>query len=127
LTSESHTSASSDEPPRTETVQPAIRVRRRAGDPRFHELLKIIGDLHDKKQEDYGTDDDPFANVRASERWGVPAWVGAMVRLHDKVHRLQRFAKRGMLANESAKDSMLDIAVYSLMALILYEEAEGKR
>jgi hypothetical protein len=93
------------------------------GDPRFHELLRQIGELHDKKQRDYGADQDPFANVRASERWGIEPWVGALVRLNDKVHRLQQFAKKGELANESAEDSMLDIAVYSLIALILYREA----
>lgn len=93
-----------------------------AGDPRFHALLKQMGDLHDKKQEDYGSDHDPFANVRASQEWGVPSWIGALVRLNDKVHRLKRFAQKGVLANESAEDSMMDIAVYSLIALLLYRE-----
>jgi hypothetical protein len=97
-----------------------------AGDPRFHALLKQIGDLHDKKQADYGTDGDPFANVRASAEWGVPSWVGALVRLNDKVHRLKQFAKKGALANESAEDSMMDIAVYALIALVLYREREPR-
>lgn len=98
----------------------------RAGDPRFHAMLKLIGDLHDKKQQDYGSKHDPFANVRASEEFGVAPWVGALVRLNDKVTRLKQFARRGTLANESAKDSMLDISVYALIAYILYEEVEGK-
>ena len=93
-----------------------------AGDPRFHALLKQIGALHDKKQADYGSDTDPFANVRASADWGVPGWVGALIRLNDKVKRLQAFARKGSLANESAIDSMKDIAVYALIALILYGE-----
>lgn len=93
------------------------------GDPRFHALLHKIGRLHDRKQQDYGRSTDPFANVRASEEWGVAPWVGAMVRLNDKVRRLQRFAERGELANESAEDSMLDIAVYALIAYLLYGEA----
>lgn len=93
------------------------------GDQGFHELLFKIGQLHDKKQMDYGRQSDPFANVRASSEWGVAPWVGAMVRLNDKVRRLQRFADRGMLANESAEDSMMDIAVYALIALRLYREA----
>lgn len=92
------------------------------GDPGFHELLGQIGRLHDKKQQDYGRAQDPFANVRASHEWGVTPWVGAMVRLTDKVRRLQRFAEKGVLANESAEDSMLDIAVYALIALRLYRE-----
>ena len=96
------------------------------GDPRFHKLLEEIGALHDKKQEDYGSDTDPFANVRSSEDWGIEPWVGALVRLNDKVHRLQQFARKGELANESAEDSMFDIAVYALIALILYREEEQK-
>lgn len=93
-----------------------------SGDPRFHALLREIGELHDRKQRDYGSSADPFANVRASEEWGVAPWIGALVRLNDKVHRLKRFAQKGSLANESAEDSMLDIAVYALIALILYRE-----
>jgi hypothetical protein len=97
-------------------------TRDRAGDPRFHALLKEIADLHDKKQEDYGTDGDPFANVRASRDFGVSPWIGAVIRLHDKVIRLKSFSRRGVLANESVEDSLLDIAVYALIALVLYRE-----
>lgn len=93
-----------------------------AGDPRFHAILKEMADLHDRKQEDYGTDADPLANIRASQEWGVPAYVGALVRLNDKVHRLKAFARKGSLANESAEDSMIDIAVYAILALVLYRE-----
>lgn len=93
-----------------------------AGDPRFHALLAEIAELHDKKQEDYGRTTDPFANVRASEEWGIPAWVGALIRLNDKVRRLQKLSQSGSLANESAEDSMRDIAVYALIALVLYRE-----
>lgn len=66
---------------------------------RFHEILGEMGELHNKKQQDYGRDDDPFANVRGSEDFGVPAWVGAMVRLNDKVRRLQKAARGGTLVN----------------------------
>lgn len=97
-----------------------------AGDPRFHALLKEIGALHDKKQEDYGTDEDPFANVRASSEWGIKPWVGAMNRAGDKVKRLKKYAKDGRLANESARDSFLDNAVYTLIALILHDEEKSQ-
>ncbi len=36
------------------------------GSESFHALLKEMGELHDRKQEDYGTDGDPFANVRGA-------------------------------------------------------------
>lgn len=89
---------------------------------RFHELLKAAGDLHDQKQMDYGKNDDPFANVRATEEWGIPAWVGAMIRLNDKVARLKSLASKGSLNNEAAVDSFMDIAVYALIAHVLFEE-----
>lgn len=96
------------------------------GDARFHELLRQMGRLHAKKGADYGAESDQFSNVRASSDWGVPAWVGAMIRATDKVKRLQRFAQRGSLVNEGAEDSLMDLSVYALIALILLrEEAEA--
>lgn len=94
------------------------------GDPRFHALLRKIGQLHDKKQADYGREQDPFANVRAGVDFGVPAWVGCMVRANDKMRRIQTAAKGGELQNESLLDSLMDLAVYSLIAIILLEEEE---
>jgi hypothetical protein len=93
---------------------------------RFHELLNSAGDLHDLKSSDYGKGDDPFANVRATEEWGIPAWIGAMIRLNDKVARLKSLAANGSLNNEAAIDSFMDIAVYSLIACVLYEESLKK-
>src|SRR2546422_1657577 len=97
-------------------------LARHPNSARFHKILEELGELHDKKQADYGRGDDPFANVRASTEWGVPAWVGAMIRLNDKVRRLQSLALKGKLANESAEDSLRDIAVYAIIALVLREE-----
>lgn len=92
------------------------------GSHRFHEILRELGELHDKKQKDYGTALDPFANVRASEAWGMRPWVGAMLRASDKVNRLQSLVKNGRLRNEPAEDSLRDIAVYAIIALVLYEQ-----
>jgi len=92
---------------------------------RFHELLAEAGELHDMKQSDYGRGDDPFANVRASEEWGISGWKGAMIRLNDKVRRLQSLATREVLNNEAAEDSFKDIAVYALIALVLFEQDQA--
>lgn len=89
----------------------------------FSDILNELQALHDKKQADYGTGADPFANIRASEQFGIPAWLGAIVRANDKVSRLQAFARKGKLANESVEDSLRDLAVYSVIALLLYREA----
>ena len=93
----------------------------------FSVKLKILSYLHDRKQEDYGQDKDPYANVRQSAQFGVQPWVGAMVRLNDKVKRIQSFLQKDKLANEPIVDSFMDIAVYAIIAWILYEEANGVR
>jgi hypothetical protein len=106
------------------TLEPALPDRHPASD-RFHSILRELGDLHNRKQRDYGRDDDPFANVRAANEWGVPEWVGAMVRATDKVRRLQTFASRGTLANEGVIDAFRDLAVYAVIAEVLFEESEA--
>lgn len=88
----------------------------------FYAVLAESARLHDKKQRDYGTDGDPFANVRASEDFGIPAWLGCIIRGNDKVRRIQSFAKRGTLANESIEDALIDLLVYAGIGLVLYRE-----
>lgn len=99
--------------------------KRHPSSKRFHEILVELGKLHDAKSQDYGTNKDPFNNVRGSEDWGVPGWVGAGIRLNDKVRRLQAFSKKGSLKNESVEDSLRDIAVYAIIALVLLEQDES--
>jgi len=96
----------------------------REGDPRFIALLDEIEATHARKQRDYGTDADPFANIRGSEEWGVEAWRGAMIRATDKIRRLQTYARTGTLANEGVEDSLIDLAVYALIALVLFREGK---
>src|SRR3990172_6229695 len=94
------------------------------GAPRFHAILKELGEMHDRKQADYGSSADPFQNVRASEAFGIQPWVGCMVRANDKMVRIQKAARSGSasLKNESLEDSLRDLAVYSIIGLCLLEE-----
>lgn len=91
--------------------------------PKFHEVLAEQAALHDRKNEDYGADKDPFANFRAAESWEIPAWVHAYLRIEEKMQRLRQFRANGALANESARDSVIDIAVLSSIAVVLFDEA----
>lgn len=91
---------------------------------RFYAILDEIRAMHDQKQADYGRGpDDPFANVRASEDFGIPGWVGCMTRANDKMRRIQKAAQGGTLKNESVEDSLLDLAVYTIIGLILFRES----
>lgn len=90
------------------------------------DYLKILDDmraLHLKKAADYGIDTDPLANVRAANEFGVEDWKGVMIRANDKMKRIKAFAKHGRLENESVEDSFMDLAAYSLIALVLYRES----
>ena len=97
------------------------------GHPAFLKLLDEMRALHQKKAADYGRGVDPFANVRASAEFGIPAWVGVMIRAGDKLHRIKSFVANGSLTNESVRDSLMDLAAYSLIALVLLEEEEAKK
>lgn len=88
----------------------------------FTAILDEIQDLHDKKSADYGRVVDPYANVRASEDFGISGWIGAIVRANDKMRRLQKFAQTETLVNESVEDSLIDLAVYTIIALDLYRQ-----
>jgi hypothetical protein len=88
----------------------------------LEKVLLEVKEMHDKKQADYGRENDPFANVRSSTEWGVAAWVGALIRGTDKIKRLQKAARGGKLRNESIEDSLIDLIVYAIIALILWRE-----
>jgi hypothetical protein len=88
----------------------------------FLAILDEMRELHLRKGADYGRDDDPFANITASEQWGIPAWQGAMMRGTDKIVRLQSYARTGTLANEGAEDALIDLACYAVIALTLLRE-----
>lgn len=88
----------------------------------FNKILDDIQAMHTRKSTDYGSEGDPLANIRAAKDFGVPAWVGCMIRANDKMKRIQSFAKKGSLANESVEDSLLDLAVYAIIGLVLYRE-----
>lgn len=99
-------------------------MARNPNSQRFHDILQELADLHDKKQEDYGTNADPFANVRGSSDYGVEPWKGAMIRANDKVRRIQKYAREGKLSNEGVADSFRDLAVYAVIACVLWEQEQ---
>jgi hypothetical protein len=95
---------------------------------RFFDLCDLLKEIHRKKSSDYGcpSGTDPLANIRNGARFvGIPSWKGAMVRLSDKVTRLATYNVTGQLENESLEDNLIDLASYSLLALLLHQEEQG--
>ena len=91
----------------------------------FDALLAKMKQIHDAKGHDYEGDGRPYENLRAGEDWNIEAWKYAMLRADEKMRRLKSFAKKGTLKNESALDSLLDIAVLAAIGYVLFEEASG--
>ena len=95
----------------------------RHGDPRFYQLLEECAQTHSGKSFDYTPADDPLANFKRSEKLGVPAWKGCMVRMGDKFGRLEQLANGKAPKNESLRDTLMDLAVYSLLCVLLLEDS----
>lgn len=102
---------------------PDLQPARHPTSARFHERLERLALVHDRKSADYGSDADPLANVRSSERLGIPAWIGVENRIGDKNQRVESFVRKGSLANEPLEDAIEDRAVYSVIQLVLLDEA----
>lgn len=98
-----------------------------ASDPTdpFYLILKEMAEIHSLKAKDYGSDEDPYANIRATEEFGIPAWTGAMIRAADKLARVKAFVRNKILVNESLEDALLDGATYFAIALQLYRETKN--
>lgn len=91
---------------------------------RLEELYRGSVDISRKKNADYAGDHDPFANFRVCESLGIPAEVGLIVRISDKLARVANLTKPGKIAqvvDESILDTLSDLANYS-MILRMYLE-----
>jgi hypothetical protein len=94
----------------------------------FYELCDQLKEMHRKKSSDYGSADDPLANIRnGAEFVGIEPWRAAMVRLSDKVTRLATYCRTGSLTYESFEDTCFDLASYSLLTLLTHREAANGR
>ena len=74
-------------------------------------------DLFKKKNQDYG---DAFANYGA---------IGVLVRMGDKISRLQTITNRNvsLINTESLRDTLIDLHNYSAMAIMLLDEDKDKK
>ena len=103
------------------------------GHPGFLALLDEMRQTHIKKGTDYSNPDDILANLRGCESLGVPSWMGVMVRIGDKFARITNMARKKWMGqggpavkDESIRDTLLDLASYALLAIILmFEDARA--
>ena len=72
--------------------------------------------LFEKKNSDYG---DAFATYGP---------IGVLVRIGDKIQRLQSINKKGitLVEDEKLRDTLIDLHNYAAMAIMLMDETDKK-
>jgi hypothetical protein len=82
--------------------------------PSFEDTIMKMWAMQRKKGADYGSDEDPLANLKDSESYGIPGWLNTFARINDKRMRIISFITKGRLINEKAYDAFQDFAVYAV-------------
>lgn len=103
-----------------------------SGHPRFYELLARMACTHADKNHDYAGDEDPFANCHECESYGISAIDGVVTRLTDKDSRFKNWLKGRRagridlrVKDEGILDTLQDRAVYTVILMVLIEEARA--
>jgi hypothetical protein len=89
------------------------------------ELCGKARTLMRKKNTDYTGGGGPFANFDSSNNLNVHRVKGALIRLQDKLQRINSFIERGVLEvdDESVEDTIIDAINYPvLIAGMIREE-----
>jgi len=91
---------------------------------RFMEVIDRMTSIHKKKDADYSGDNSSLGNFRESEKLGIPAWVGAFVRLQDKYARACNLIRSSVavVEDETLEDTLIDLANYAVIVLCLLKE-----
>jgi hypothetical protein len=93
----------------------------------FTELLVHMNEIREAKRRDYASNDDPLGNFREARRLGLTPLQGIMVRLTDKYTRACNLVRRNgdrAVKGESLADTLLDLANYSVLAVLIHNEME---
>ena len=87
---------------------------------RFREITENMADLYERKNKDYG---DSFSH--SLDEFGV---IAGVVRLSDKMNRIKALTKNGeqLVLDESIKDTLQDLANYSIMTMMWLEGKESE-
>jgi len=105
------------------------------GHPMFHQIVEEIRDLHEKKNKQYATTDDPLGNFRRTGQIiakmlkpgidpGLASCLAFMSKQVDGVYEMFGESKTGTC--EQIEDKLLDIAVYAIIGMILVRESNQR-
>jgi len=90
----------------------------------FDLILDEIKDLHARKSADYARESDKYRNFRMNTQiWGTTDWQEPLKRGTEKMIRIAELTSNSKTPkNESIRDSIIDIAVLSIIALDMFDQ-----
>jgi hypothetical protein len=110
------------------------KIKKGCGHPKFYSILNEMAKLHDAKNSDYATKEDPLGNFKrvgelakkyklvTEGKESVKIAVIYMMKQLDACLKLLGNNQEGKV--EGFNTRMMDISVYSILTIILYEESE---
>lgn len=104
------------------------------GHPAFYKVVEEIADLHEEKNRQYATVDDPLGNFNRTGKIiakllkpGIPPALASclifMSKQVDGVYEIVGEDKKDTI--DSLEDKLLDTAVYSIIGIIQIREARA--
>ena len=102
------------------------------GHPMFHEIVEEIRALHEKKNRQYATQDDPLGNFRRTGQIiakmlkpGInPTLASCLAFMSKQVDGVyEMFGESKTDTPDQLEDKLLDIAVYAIIGMMLVRES----
>ena len=101
-----------------------LQIKQRFEDETAINILDNMQSVYEAKDNDYSATGLPMGNLRKCEDAGIDAWRGCLVRIGDKMSRLENFLKEKeyLVISEKAEDTVIDLANYAILMCCLIEE-----
>jgi hypothetical protein len=101
-----------------------LQIKQRFTDKTAISILDNMQAVYEAKDSDYSATGLPMGNLRKCEDAGIDAWRGCLVRIGDKMSRLENFLKEKeyLVISEKAEDTVIDLANYAILMACLIEE-----
>ncbi len=101
-----------------------FQIKRMFTDETAISILDNMQEVYEAKDSDYSATGLPMGNLRKCEDAGIEAWRGCLVRIGDKMSRLENFLKEKeyLVISEKAEDTVIDLANYAILMSCLIEE-----
>lgn len=103
--------------------QTILKLKSKFTDKVSLDILDNMQKVYEAKDNDYSSTGLPMGNLRKCEDAGIEAWRGCIVRMGDKISRLENFLQKNEYqVAEKADDTIIDLANYSILMSCLLNE-----